>query len=235
MRLVTVAHGTRSTDGNRVAAEITRLTGRRLGLPAVAFYLGFGRPLFADAVGAIGPDTVVVPLLLSHGTHVRVDLPAAVRHADPRTLVSSPLGPDPLLARAMADRLHAAGARPGRPVVLVAAGSTDPSAMPDIARAADLLRAVWGGPVRWATLSGAGPGLADTARPGDAVAPYLLAPGFFATRTDTLARAAGVAVVADVIGAHPRVVDLVVRRVSDAAVRRAALLSPAPDRRTPAR
>jgi sirohydrochlorin ferrochelatase len=53
-------------------------------------------------------------------------------------------------------------------------------------------------------------------RPGDAVSPYLLSPGYFATITRDLARGAGATVVAPEIGAHPLVVDLVVRRAEEA-------------------
>ena len=45
-----------------------------------------------------------------------------------------------------------------------------------------------------------------------AVAPYLLSPGYFSRRARILAELAGVATVADVIGAHPLVAELVVRR-----------------------
>jgi sirohydrochlorin ferrochelatase len=125
------------------------------------------------------------------------------------------LGPDPLLASAQADRLVAAGAVPGQPVVLVAAGSNDPDARADIAAAGSLLAEIWGGEIRVATVSGSGaPALDQVVRPGDAVSPYLLAPGFFSDMVRTRSEAAGAGVVADVIGPHPDVVELVVRRAS---------------------
>ena len=93
-----------------------------------------------------------------------------------------------------------------------------------------LLGLLWGGPVRVATLSGLGDRPADVVRPGDAVAPYLLAPGFFARRCTDEARAAGATVVADVLGAHPCVVELVAHRaqVGLALARRAARAGIAP-------
>lgn len=198
MRLVTVAHGTRHATGNEVARVLTRAAGERLGLPAIAAYVELCEPVFADL-----PEEprVVVPLLLSTGFHVREDLGGA-----------RPLGPDPLLASAQVDRLIAAGARPGQPVTMVAAGSTDPLAQPDLARARELLAAAWGGPVRLATLAGRGQRPAEVVRPGDAVSPYLLAEGFFARRAGT--ESVGATVVADVIGPHPLVVDLVVARAA---------------------
>jgi sirohydrochlorin ferrochelatase len=126
------------------------------------------------------------------------------------------LGPDPLLAAAQADRLAGAGARPGQPVVLVAAGSTDPAAAADLDEAVRLLARAWSGPVRLATLTGLGERVEQVVRPGDAVSPYLLSPGYFATSVRDLAGEAGAAVVAPEIGAHPLVVDLVVRRAAEA-------------------
>ena len=209
-RLVTVAHGTRHAPGNEVARALTAAAGERLGLPATCSYVELCEPAFASVVARPWAGaSVVVPLLLSTGYHVRHDLPAAVP-AGARVVLGRALGPDPLLAVAQADRLREAGAAPGQAVVMVAAGSRDPLAARDLTGARDLLAAAWGGPVRLATLSGPGPRPADVVRPGDAVSPYLLAEGFFAERCR--AESAAAAVVAGVIGPHPAVVDLVVQR-----------------------
>ncbi|KAA1428215.1 sirohydrochlorin chelatase [Nocardioides antri] len=212
--LVTVAHGTRNAAGNQVAAEITAAAGRRLGMTATASYVELCEPLFADVMGGLRDRVVVVPLLLSTGYHVRNDLPAAVAGASVPVALGGPLGPDPLLAAAQVDRLLDAGAVEGQPVVMVAAGSTDPEATADLGGAARLLGELWGAPVRLATLAGIGQRPADVVRPGDAVSPYLLAPGFFAGRARADARAAGAAVIAGAIGPHPRVVDLVCQRAT---------------------
>lgn len=221
MRLVTVAHGTRHATGNRVAAALTAAAGERLGVRAEVSYVELCTPLVRDVVGGSHPrgseSTVLVPLLLTTGYHLRVDLPAAVAAAPGPVDLTAPLGPDPLLAAAQVDRLRAAGARPGQPVVLVAAGSRDRAALPELRRAADLLCGAWGGPVRLATLGGLGPRPQDVVRPGDAVSPYLLAPGHFSTCCAALARAAGASVVADVIGPHELLVDLVAARFQTAA------------------
>jgi sirohydrochlorin ferrochelatase len=212
MRLVTVAHGTRHATGNLVAARLTGVAGACLGVPAEVSYVELCEPLLGSVLTPVTEPTVLVPLLLTTGYHVRVDLPAAVAAAPGRVTLTPPLGPDPQLAAAQVDRLLAAGARPGQPVVLVAAGSRDPAALPELERATDLLRGAWGGPVRLATLGGLGPRPVDVVRPDDAVSPYLLAEGFFATRCAELARSAGATVVADVIGVHERVVELVAAR-----------------------
>lgn len=213
--LVVVAHGTRRLLGNAVASIIAKQAGRRLRIESRAAYVELCEPLFADVVAATRQPTLVVPLLLSTGYHVRVDLPAAVAAAAGPVTLGAPLGPDPMLASAQVARLVAAGASPGRPVVLVAAGSNDPAARADITRAGTLLAEAWGGPVRVATVSGSGaPAIDQVVRPGDAVSPYLLAPGAFSEAVRARSAAAGAHVVADVIGPHPDVVDLVVRRAS---------------------
>ncbi len=128
--------------------------------------------------------------------------------------------PHARLAAAQVDRLREAGAEPGSPVVLVAAGSSDPLAARDHARAVELLGRAWGGPARLAVMSGRGPRPDEVLRPGDAVSPYLLAPGFFARRLVEVAEGAGAGVVADVLGAHPEVVALVAQRAAALAAAR---------------
>ncbi|GAB7003516.1 sirohydrochlorin chelatase [Nocardioides sp. AN3] len=216
MRLVTVAHGTRHPTGNEVAVEIARRAGERLGIEASAAYVELCEPLFADLLRSSEEMTVAVPLLLSRGFHVAVDLPAAVLAARGETILAPALGPHPLLARAQVARLVEAGAVPGMPVVMVAAGSRDASAAADLARAARLLAEAWGGPVRSAVLSGEGARPDAVIEPDDAVSPYLLAPGHFADRLAASASAARAGVVADVIRAHDLVVDLVVERAAAA-------------------
>ncbi len=217
MRLVTVAHGTRYAPGNAVAARLTELAGRRLGVTAVASYVELCEPSLESVLSASSVPTVVVPLLLSRGHHVGHDLPAALGAAAGPVWLAEPLGPHPLLAETQAARLRVVGAVPGQPVVMVAAGSRDPAARPDLDEAARLLASVWGGPVTLATLSGPGPRPAEVVTPEHAVSPYLLAPGHFATRAVAEASRAGW--VADVLGTHPAVVELVVDRVAARAER----------------
>ncbi len=209
-QVVLVAHGTRNVDGNGVSREVARAAGERLDVAALASFVELSEPLFADVMVEIEQPAVVVPMLLSTGFHVRCDLPEAVAKASVPVRLGTPLGPDPLLAAAQVARLLEAGAERGRRVVLVAAGSTDEAATCDQMGAVALLARAWDGPVELATLSGHGPRPAEVVRPGDAVSPYLLSPGYFHER---VRRESGDgAVVADVIGAHPLVVDLVVQR-----------------------
>jgi sirohydrochlorin ferrochelatase len=172
----------------------------------------------------LAPDlsAIVVPLLLSSGYHDRVDLPAAIAATRPGTAHAAVLGPDPLLAVALADRLAEAGWSGDDAVVLAGAGSSDPDAVASVHRQADLLaaeltnRSGVAAQVSVGFGSSAAPTVAQavaTARTGGvrvAIAPYLLAPGFFA---DQLA-AAGADLVAGVLGAHPAVIDLILERAS---------------------
>ena len=130
----------------------------------------------------------------------------------------------------MRKRLRAADARPGQPVVLVAAGSTFPNAQGDAVRAAQLLEEVWGGPVRAAHLTGRGQRMSEavaglraqhTAAP--AVAPYLVAPGHFLAKAHEDARTLGLDLVADVLGDDPQVAEAIARRYRATTARRFAL------------
>lgn len=207
--LVTVAHGTRRAGGNEIAREITTRAGAALGVGSVAAYVELSEPLLEDVVGSLVEPAVVVPLLLSTGFHVRTDLPRAC--AGGPVVLGRPLGPDPLLAAAQVARLESAGVERGTPLVLVAAGSTDPKAWRDLRAASHHLADAWGLPVRTATLGGLGPRPEDVLRPGDAVSPYLLSPGLFSRRLAELCTSLGNPC-ADVIGPHDLVVDLVVDR-----------------------
>lgn len=208
--LVTVAHGTRNLRGNDVARAITSAAAERLSVEAIASFVELSEPLFADVVLAAEQPVVVVPLLLSTGFHMRSDLPEAAERATAPVTLGRQLGPDPLLAQAQVARLLEAGAVRGQRVVLVAAGSSDEAATCDQMCAVAHLARAWDGQVELATLSGHGARPAEVIRPGDAVSPYLLSPGFFHDRVHREAPEG--AVVADVMGAQECVVELVVER-----------------------
>jgi sirohydrochlorin ferrochelatase len=190
--LVACAHGTRNPTGRRLVAELA-LAARRLrtGLVTTAAFVDVQPPTVVDVVAdltASGRAAVVVPLLLSGGYHVHVDIAKAVAGAD-GTVAARPLGPDPRLAAVLRDRLVQAGADPADPataVVLAAAGSSDPRSVADVERTAELLQDSWGGPVTTGYGSAAQPPVPDAvaaARAAGArtvvVASYLLAPGHF--------------------------------------------------------
>jgi sirohydrochlorin ferrochelatase len=190
--LVACAHGTRNPTGRRLIAELA-LAARALrpGLLTTAAFVDVQPPTVVDVVrGLAGTATpaVVVPLLLSGGYHVHVDIAGAVA-AHPQAVAARPLGPDPRLAAVLTDRLAEAGADPrdpGTAVVLAAAGSSDPRSVRDVEDTAALLQDGWAGPVTTGYGSAARPPVADAvaaARRAGAeqvvVAAYLLAPGHF--------------------------------------------------------
>lgn len=151
-RLVTVAHGTRTAVGNEVAVEVTAAAGELLGLPWAVSYVELSEPSFASAVAEPydGP-TLIVPLLLSTGFHIKHDLPAAVAAAGAgdRVVLGGGFGPDARLAEAQVARLLEAGVERGQPLVLVAAGSSDADAMADLEAAVALLAEAWAAPSAW--------------------------------------------------------------------------------------
>ena len=190
--LVACAHGTRNPTGRRLIAELA-LAARALrpGLTTTAAFVDVQPPTVVDVVAelsAAGRPAVVVPLLLSGGYHVHVDIAGAVA-ASPGTVAARPLGPDPRLVEVLHDRLVSAGADPSDPqtaVVVGAAGSSDTRAVADVENTADLLQRTWAGPVTTGYGSAALPAVPDAvaaARRAGAervvVASYLLAPGHF--------------------------------------------------------
>jgi sirohydrochlorin ferrochelatase len=190
--LVACAHGTRNPTGRRLIAELA-LAARDLrpGLVTTAAFVDVQPPTVVDVVAGLaasGRAAVVVPLLLSGGYHVHVDVAGAVADAD-RAVAAPPLGPDPRLVEVLRDRLVQTGAEPRDPltaVVLAAAGSSDPRSVDDVEDTADLLQRTWAGPVTTGYGAAAHPAVPDAvaaARRGGAeqvaVASYLLAPGHF--------------------------------------------------------
>ncbi len=226
MTLVVLAHGSANPAGTRaVEAVVARVRYRLPGVRVRAAYVEVCRPSLVQVLAEVEDEAVVVPLLCAEDNAV-----AAGAAAARRTLLAHHLGPERLLAQVTAERLRAAGARTGQPVMLVVAGSKDPSAQGASARSAQLLEEVWSGPVRAAHLTGHGRRMSEVV--GDflargvappAVAPYFVAPGQFLDRTRSGARTLGLEVVADVLGDHPYVAEAVARRYRAATARRFAL------------
>ncbi|MDL4812887.1 sirohydrochlorin chelatase [Actinomadura opuntiae] len=232
--LLAVAHGTRDPSGPAVVRELLdRVRARRPWLHVAEAYGELVSPSLEEAAaelvarGADGP-VVVVPLLLGRGYHALIDIPERAGRLLPGAVTARPLGPDALLAEALAGRL---GARPsGRPenggpphpqdtVVLGAAGSADPAGVADVRAAARLLARRLGRPVPYGVVAAGGPALRDVVaerrRSGAArvvVASYLLAPGRFLDRMHEC----GADAVAAPIGAHDAAARLVLRRYDEA-------------------
>jgi sirohydrochlorin ferrochelatase len=226
--LVACAHGTRGPLGRRtVGALVAAVSAARPGLDVEAAFVDVQPPAVDDVVRRItggGRHAVVVPLLLSAGYHVNVDIARAT--ADERATSARALGPDARLAEVLLDRLREAGAVAGDAVVLAAAGSSDGRSGADVDQVAAAVREGWSGPVLVGYGASARPSVAEAVAAARdrttgrvVVAAYLLAPGFFLDRLQQ----AGADVVTgplavDAAGTiDPRLVEVVLDRY-DAAV-----------------
>ncbi|WP_026550697.1 CbiX/SirB N-terminal domain-containing protein [Arthrobacter sp. Br18] len=223
---IACSHG---TDNPRGRAEINRLRDQiqemRPGLEICEAYVDVQEPALPDVVRAIpaGRGAVIVPLLLSVGYHVKVDIAHAAA-SRPGTIAALPLGPDPRLAGLLQVRLTEAGVGADASVVLAAAGSSDACAAVDVAELREDLVALRPGPMRAGFGSAAKPSVTEAvaqARAGDdgaiSVASYLLAPGYF---HDQLARA-GADIVSAPLLPSPLVAAIALDRY-DAVLRAAA-------------
>ena len=216
--LVACSHGTRDIAGRRVVDDLrSAVAAARPGLRIVEAYVDVQQPELSDVLSDVGA-AVVVPVLLSSGYHVHVDIAAAVAAAGSEVRMTAALGPDPALVDVLEERLGAAVVSCDDPVVLAAAGSSDRRAVTDVERTASALTARIGRPVVAAYASAGEPRVdAAVARLRSdgrrvAIATYLLAPGFF---HDQL-RDAGADVVTGPLLPHPAITRLVLRRYDQA-------------------
>ncbi|MET3769538.1 sirohydrochlorin ferrochelatase [Marisediminicola sp. UYEF4] len=212
--LVAASHGTSDPVGDRAVAALVRaVVAAKPHTMVLGSFVDVQHPSVPESIAAIeqGRSVVIVPLLLSAGFHVRVDLRIAARDAAPRPVtVTGALGPDARLAEILASRLDEVGLRAGDRVVLGAAGSSDAHAVADCHLMGRLLAERLGRPVSVGFLSAVDPALSAAVAAERAAAPgarvvvanFLLAPGYF----DSLARAAGADVVTAPLlaaGEHP--------------------------------
>ncbi|HEX7303222.1 sirohydrochlorin chelatase [Lentzea sp.] len=204
VKLVLAFHGTRDPRGVAVCSSIASMVAASVDVPVVVAYADVLQP---DVRSVVDGPCVVVPVFLAAGYHVRVDIPAQIG-SRPGVVVTPPLGVDAVPA--VRERLVEAGVRAGDSVVLAAAGSSDARALADVQAAARLLGAAGVGFVATAV-----PRVADVVARFSGrvvVASWLLAPGVFHS---SLA-GCGAEVVAEPVGAHPLVVEVLVRRYFEA-------------------
>jgi sirohydrochlorin ferrochelatase len=215
------------TDLMTVVAE--RAARRGVDIPDLrTAYLGHALPSLPQVMSTLEPgaQVTVLPLLLTAAYHSKIDIPRVLGDF-PRLRVGygAPLGPHPLLIRALERRL--AEADPGvfedpaqTGVVLAVAGSSDPDANATIAH----LAARWQARAGWfavrpayASAASPDPGAAVTSLLRDGarravVATYLLAPGYIAGRIRDSSLAAGAAAVSPVLGAAAEIADVLLDR-----------------------
>lgn len=164
--LLLIAHGTRNPAG---ATEMERLCDHlreRIAAPVAAAWLeDFSAPDAATAAGELvaggAHHIVTVPFLVLGAGHAKTDVPAAVaavRDVDPAVSVAHGrvLGLHPTLFDLAVARVDAVAGddRDGQVLVVTGAGSSDPDANGDLAKAARLLAELTGH--RWAEIAYAG-------------------------------------------------------------------------------
>ena len=217
--LLAVAHGSKDPAAKATITALAREVHRFAPMLNVRVaFIQHAEPSLDDELSAAGENAVIVPLLLSTGYHLATDIAGAASAAGAR--VAGPLGPDTLLVTALASRLGEAGVPDGTPVVLAAAGSSDPAAQRDAERQAELLAERLEVPVTAAFLSAAQPTvaaavaeLAAREQREVAIASYLLAPGHFQDQLQY----AGARWVTAPLGGHPAMAGLVIDRYRTAA------------------
>ena len=200
--LLAISHGTASPAGQAAVAALVDAVAARL--PDVTVRLGHvdvQQPDVEASLAALpeGHPVVIVPLLLSAGYHVRVDLKQqSAGRAD--VTIAPALGPDPRLVDVLVARLAALTAAPDDRIVLAVAGSSDERANDDCRTVGAMLGERIGAPVDVGFLAAAEPrlGAAVTSARASAagralVADYLLAPGYFHDLAVRLADGAPVA------------------------------------------
>ncbi|MDP9986368.1 sirohydrochlorin ferrochelatase [Arthrobacter oryzae] len=235
--MIACAHGTSNAQGaaevNALRAAIAEL---RPGLDVREAYVDVQQPDLVDVMAGLpeGEPAVVVPLLLSVGYHVKVDIARAVK-SRPGSAAAAPLGPDPRLAQLLDQRLREAGTTDNDVIVLAAAGSSNPNAAVSVEELLGQLRALRSNRMVAAYGASAQPSVPDAvamlreelaggAGAGESagavdvggrvvIASYLLAPGFF---HDQLAKA-GADVVTEPLLPSPTLAEIALDRY-DAAV-----------------
>jgi sirohydrochlorin ferrochelatase len=182
--LLAVAHGTRSAAGQaQICDLVDTLARRRPELDVRLTYVDVQQPCLPDVAARLTGRAIVVPLLLSSGYHVRIDIGRAVDGLVARGVdatATAPLGNHPWITDVLSTRIAAAGAADA--VVLAAAGSSDLRSQADVEAVAAALPV----PARVAYASTSEPRVPDVVAQLRAegarrivVAAYLLADGLF--------------------------------------------------------
>jgi sirohydrochlorin ferrochelatase len=237
--LIALAHGSRDPrSAATIKSLVDEVRARRPDLRVEAAFLELSKPGFQTVVDRLvkaGHDEiVVVPLLLTHAYHARVDVPSVIAaataaHPGVQIQATAILGLEPTFLEVLDERLRAAlasaRARELDALVLAAAGSSDPLANQAVAR----LGRLWGShhklPVTAAYASSTPPATGEAVRAFRAegkrhvaVASLFLAPGFLPDRAAELALEAGAVAVSDPLGAHPNLARTVLARYAVGAV-----------------
>jgi sirohydrochlorin ferrochelatase len=222
--IVLAAHGSRDPASARTMRALGDRVAQVWPAPVTVAFLDFDEPSIGDAVVAVagGLAPIVVPALLTHAYHGRVDLPAVLAAVAVPTRLAAVLGPDPLLVAALRRRLseldgHADG------LVLLAAGTSDAAARSTVDAMAAELAGECRVPCSVGYASASGPTAAQAVASVQALgarrilaASYFLAPGRLYEAASAAAIGAGARAVASPMGDADELVRLVVARVAAA-------------------
>jgi sirohydrochlorin ferrochelatase len=233
--LVALAHGSRDPRSGRTIRDIVKTAKRlRPGLPIEAAFLDHNNPDLPTVVERLSrkghEEFVVVPLFLSQAFHVKVDVPAVVKatkeqRSNLSVRVTRELGTESVLLsildQRMREALRAARVRELDALVMVSAGSSDPTANVAVTRVAQ----AWGKrhhlptSVAFASASppSAGEAVREWRRRGRhhvAVGSYFIAPGTLLDHAAELALEAGAVAVSQPLGPHEEISRLVLARYS---------------------
>ncbi|KUG60754.1 sirohydrochlorin chelatase [Nesterenkonia jeotgali] len=192
--LVAVSHGTSNPEGQRLVTQLAHRVREAAAAQGRQELIRLGhvdvqQPDVPASLAALPQElaAVVVPLLLSAGFHVNVDLRKDTADLDRPVTVAAALGPDDRLVDLLLRRMQESGVDPARDaLIFAAAGSSDSSAVRDCQDMAARLQRRLGRPVQDAYLSFAQPSVKtavaqarETARGRVVLISYLLAPGYF--------------------------------------------------------
>lgn len=230
--LVAASHGTSSPEGRAAVAALVDAVREASGgaTEVLDAFVDVQQPDVPSVLDGLDErQAVIVPLLLSAGYHVHVDLADEARGR--AATVTGALGPDDRLVDVLVARLVEAGLRWDDRVVLATAGSSDGRAVDDCRDMGRRLAERLGRRVAVGFLSAARPSVAEAVANTRAthpvsrvvVASYLLAPGYF---HDLAAAAGGDVTTAPLLRADAAppagLVDLVLDRYAEAALSPAA-------------
>lgn len=228
--LVLAAHGSAdprsAANAHAVAGQIRCM---RPGLDVRVAFCELNAPRLVDV---LTPDAVVAPFLLADAYHASVDIPRQIAKCGVAVRQAGVLGEDDRLVSVLHQRLadlRVSTLDPDLGVLVVAIGSTHPTANARTARVARML----GARTQWACATtafatGSGPSVTEAAdglrRRGArrvVIAPWFLAPGRLTDQVAKCAAASGIPMAAP-LGAHWLVAETVLDRFDEALAERIA-------------
>lgn len=244
--LILIGHGSPDPEGNAEYQQFAQIVADRLGIAVQSCFLEFSDPPIAEgiraSVAAGARSIVALPLFLGPAGHQKNDVPTILNWAraqwpDIRLHYGAPLGAHTFIVSALAQRTADAITTSPRSIpttdtalLVVGRGSRDPDSNSDVAKVARLLwETQHGGEVGTAFYSMTRPdvrtGIERCVRLGAqrvVVLPYLLFTGRIARRIAEQAQASQECypdveiLVAEHLGCHASVVDVVLQRYHEA-------------------